>query len=285
MAASTAATVAVACVAMFQAVTKEGDRALYFSDGATTKKLIDLVDAPGADAYSFTSVGKGNVLFSNTSEAAGRELWITNGAAAGTRLLKDINPGAASSSPGGGWSASRNTRFETIGDRAIFPAVTKLQGHEMWTSDGTAAGTQILTDQLPGPGNGAGHPPANPLVFSNGAFAIYSDFGSNIWATHGIGGEQVLKWKSGVAIYPGLGTVGNRILFGPDLWVTNGTAARTRSLKPASSPNWRVWSISRLRGMPYALLSVTTNSVDSRELWVTDGTEGGTKRLGSYNFV
>ena len=39
------------------------------------------------------------MLFVADSGSTGRELWITDGTTAGTRLLKDINPGATGSNP------------------------------------------------------------------------------------------------------------------------------------------------------------------------------------------
>jgi ELWxxDGT repeat protein len=304
MVASTAATVAVACVAIFQAETQALDKAVYFSDGATTRKLIDLPDFWGTNAYFFTSVGEGRVLFSNVSEGAGRELWITNGTTAGTRLLKDISPGASpfSSNPGGSWNPSfspgggttLSTRFQKVGNRLIFPATTYLQGREFWTSDGTAAGTRILADHRPGQGNGAGASSVtNPLVFSNGAFAIYTANDDTnrgaIWATDGTtaGRRLLLKYSPNVdRSYPApFGFVGNRILFtikrGTELWVTNGTAAGTKLLRQFSR-SWSIDNISQLRGSRYALMAIAT-SAEGRELWITDGTAAGTKLLKNIN--
>lgn len=303
MAASTAATVAVACVAMFQAVTGSRDRAVYFSNGATTQKLIDLPDNYGANAYYFTSAGNGSVLFSNVSNAAGRELWVTNGTIAGTRLLKDISPGASpfSSSPGGSWDpqfppgsgTAQTTRFQKVGDRPIFPARTYLQGLEIWTSDGTAAGTRILADHRPGKGDGAGATTfIYPLVFSNGTFAIYTanddTNGGAIWATDGTtAGRRLLRKYSHLeGSYPTpSGYVGNRILFATQersaLWVTNGTAAGTKLLRKFPSSG-TIRNISWLRGTSFALLSVWT-SAEGHELWITDGTAAGTKLLKNIN--
>ena len=39
------------------------------------------------------------IFFNRIDPVSGTELWVTDGTTAGTHLVKDINPGAASSSP------------------------------------------------------------------------------------------------------------------------------------------------------------------------------------------
>src|SRR4051812_7330089 len=53
----------------------------------------------GSDPQDFTDVG-GVTFFSATTPAAGRELWRTDGTAAGTKLVADIRFGVEGSSPG-----------------------------------------------------------------------------------------------------------------------------------------------------------------------------------------
>src|SRR6185295_10658417 len=52
---------------------------------------------PSSPAY-LTSAG-GTLFFTASDAATGNELWKSDGTAAGTMLVKDINPGAASSGP------------------------------------------------------------------------------------------------------------------------------------------------------------------------------------------
>ena len=53
----------------------------------------------GAPSY-FAVVGS-KMIFQAGDATTGSELWVTDGSASGTQLLKDINPGANSSSPEG----------------------------------------------------------------------------------------------------------------------------------------------------------------------------------------
>jgi ELWxxDGT repeat protein len=90
---------------------------------------------------SFGSV----VLFAANNGTTGAELWKTDGTAAGTVLVKDINPGSGNSNP---------RRFTEAGGVAYFSAIngtaTGFNGAELWKTDGTAAGTVLVKDIRPG---------------------------------------------------------------------------------------------------------------------------------------
>ena len=78
---------------------------------------------------------------SGSGDSADGELWVTDGTAAGTRQVKDINPGAKSSHPSG---------FRAVGDLVYFTAEAQEHGRELWLSDGTEAGTRLVADLEPG---------------------------------------------------------------------------------------------------------------------------------------
>jgi ELWxxDGT repeat protein len=58
-----------------------------------------IVVRDGIAPTSLTPISR-RLFFAASDAATGIELWTSDGTPAGTRLLKDINPGAASSSPG-----------------------------------------------------------------------------------------------------------------------------------------------------------------------------------------
>jgi len=93
---------------------------------------------------------KGKILFTAKSEEYGAELWITNGTPAGTKMLKDINPGSANSDPG---EFALHTDPNGV-TRVYFAATTAAEGRELWYSDGTSAGTVLLRDIIGGPESG-----------------------------------------------------------------------------------------------------------------------------------
>jgi ELWxxDGT repeat protein len=81
------------------------------------------------------------VYFAANDGTHGRELWSTDGTAAGTVLVKDIAPGAKPSFPA--W-------LTAAGGRLWFAADDGAHGTELWQSDGTGAGTRLAQDVAPG---------------------------------------------------------------------------------------------------------------------------------------
>ena len=65
------------------------------------------------------------------------ELWITDGTATGTHLVKNLNAFSGSSSPHG------STAF---GNKVLFFAESPTHTVELWITDGTDAGTLPLGD-------------------------------------------------------------------------------------------------------------------------------------------
>ena len=104
----------------------------------TVRDADEKMHSPGAPVLVGTSL-----FFVAESDAAGRELWTTDGTNAGTRLVRDIAPGSAHA------EIAQIVRVDD--DRIVFVAATGARGVELWTSDGTAAGTRRVTDIAPGP--------------------------------------------------------------------------------------------------------------------------------------
>ncbi|MFN7022122.1 MAG: hypothetical protein ACK4WH_12450, partial [Phycisphaerales bacterium] len=71
----------------------------------------------------------------------GYEAFVSSGASGDGALLRDIVPGAESSSP---------VDFVSLGGRAVFFASTPETGREPWSTDGTPEGTIALGDLNPG---------------------------------------------------------------------------------------------------------------------------------------
>jgi ELWxxDGT repeat protein len=65
----------------------------------------------------------GRLFFSARRAGQGRELWESDGTAAGTHLVKDINPGPGSSGPGSLINAD-GTLYLSASDH--------VHGHELW---------------------------------------------------------------------------------------------------------------------------------------------------------
>ena len=121
-----------------------------------------------------------NVAFAADDGTNGRELWRSDGTLAGTVLVKDILPGAAS-------SLSLFLFARSVNGKYYFAADDGVNGVEPWVSDGTAAGTIPLGDLEPGPGDSLSG--GNPeFIFFDG-FVFFAAFnsgaGEELWRTDG----------------------------------------------------------------------------------------------------
>ena len=132
-----------------QSFVASGDR-LYFgvTDGDDTTDLwrtdgtaagtVRLTDS-GTAWTGAIAVGKRSVLFVDKTAAAGEEPWVSDGTAAGTKLLKDLAPGTDNGAAifGGGQTVA--------GGRLVFATAARLADPtQVWTTDGTAAGTTLV---------------------------------------------------------------------------------------------------------------------------------------------
>ena len=86
----------------------------------------------------------GHLYFVARTEAEGIELWRTDGTAAGTQLVHDIQPGPGHGVP---WVGASLTAF---GGRVYLQADDGVTGMELWSSDGTGGGTALVEDIAPG---------------------------------------------------------------------------------------------------------------------------------------
>jgi ELWxxDGT repeat protein len=134
------------------------DVELWRTDGTTAGtvrvKDINPGEKMGSSPNGFTAWGD-RVYFSATDPTGGRELWVTDGTEAGTHRVKDVNPG-----PGDGLKPGPDGRLLTaknlhalwgaIGDRFYFTADDGVHGTELWSTDGTEAGTTMAYDTAPG---------------------------------------------------------------------------------------------------------------------------------------
>lgn len=145
----------------FQATTTANGAELWVSDGTTagTQMLKDINTGIASSNpliyknYDFTAGGgftntlfAGKIFFSSDDGVHGNELWITDGTAAGTVLVKDIKAGRDS-----GLTAFSFNYYYTAG--GIFFAANDGSGNEPWLSNGSDAGTARVADINPGAGS------------------------------------------------------------------------------------------------------------------------------------
>lgn len=149
---------------------------LWKTDG-TASGTVQVVDLnPGDAGSNLASLAVlGGALYFNAAEPdAGFELWRTDGTAAGTTLVRDLNPG-----PAGGVSLALVGYDTATGPRLAFAGNDGVSGTELWSTDGTAAGTHRLADLAPGAETSF---PFGLVRSGNDLFfSAFTDTGAELW--------------------------------------------------------------------------------------------------------
>ena len=246
---------------------------LWTTDGtlAGSRMLLDINPGPNSSDASTGVFYRNRWLFSADNGTNGRELWITDGTAAGTRLLKDIAPGIAASTP----------RSLVLFNDAVYFIVNNA----IWKTDGTENGTIKVIDV-----NARNLNVAGALLFFEG---VSAEAGFELWISDGTaaGTRMAKDIRAGnnsafTNLSLGFTPVGNRVLFvandgvhGNEFWISDGTDAGTHivsDLTPGPTGRWDSTFIFPVAFNDLAYFPLTT-AEHGQELWVTDGTEAGTK--------
>ncbi|MCC6831792.1 MAG: hypothetical protein IT200_10645 [Thermoleophilia bacterium] len=191
---------------------------LYRTDGTTTELVKEIVPG-GTGGAPFNLTAAGNlVFFTAYTVADNRELWRTDGTAAGTVMVHQHSPGAGAPSFG---------EFTAHGGRLYYGVQDPATGNELWTSDGT--GSTVVKDIVPG-AQGSG-----PSGLTSVGWGLSFFTASSLWGTDGTGGgTRELAQMPGAGYAPGHPlAVGNRLYYragsayGNLVWRSDGTAAGT----------------------------------------------------------
>lgn len=257
-------------------------------------------ESVGSSPAEFTAIGD-RVYFSATNFNTGRELYMTNGTAVSTKLVKDISASGQNSSnpeelvvmPASG--TNRKLYFVATGSGGLNGS--QETGRELWKSDGTIVGTTVVKDIVLGSGS-AIYDKAYLTVIGGTVYFVADDGinGRELWKTNGTPTSTKLV-KNINNKNSGFGTandgsdptdlinVNGKLYFvandgtnGRELWVSNGTAAgtvRVTNLVAGSGDG----QISDLTAVGDVLCFVANNGTFGREVWYSDGTSSGTKVL------
>lgn len=199
---------------------------------------------------------RGYKAFFAASEAThGEELWVTDGTAAGTKMVKDINPGVAGSDVN--WMARFN-------DKVVFAANDGTNGMELWISDGTETGTYMVK-QIHEWGDGS-----NPNAFTQ---LNETQF---VFRARNIDSETYESGSAAGAVQYWL-------------WISDGTEAGTKLLYecdtrwPGQDNGTYHYHWMRVGRKVFFKADFKDGITKGEELWITDGTTGGTRMVKDIN--
>lgn len=254
---------------------------LWKSDGtgATTNIISDINAGANSSNPTLLTALNNRVIFSAYVSKNGVELWKTDGTTTKTGIVKNINPVSSSSSN----PADNTNDYGTLpGNKIVFSAYNRLTGFELYTSDGTSAGTNLLSDLLPGNESSL---PGNFISKNNYAYFTASAAGGphGIYKTDGTAAGTVVMALINLYYTPPFYTVTDngtvfyvKYGFRPyiyELWrsdgTTNGTFMLSNNLQYESYPV----------AVGNTVYFKAGDAGGGYELWTTNGTTNGTRMV------
>lgn len=217
--------------------------------------------------YDFVSTGS-KLFFFVDNDYMDDELWISDGSATGTTLVRSF-------------SRVGSQTMAVAGNRIFFSAADGSgYGSELWISDGTAGGTYMVKDIYPGSDWSS---PWNITGFGNKVVFACDDgtHGREPWISDGTEvGTYMIK-----DLVPGSGSpdpglfaaVGSKTVFrasvassGSELWVTNGTPGNATlvDIQPGSSGS----NLGCFTTIDNNLWFIANDGIHGYEPWIFDGT-------------
>jgi ELWxxDGT repeat protein len=210
------------------------------------------------------------VYFTAYTDATGAELWKSDGTAAGTVMVRDINPGADNSYP------ANMVNWNGI---LFFTASHNSAGASgLWKSDGTTSGTELVKELS---ADGSVAAPGQLLVAGSQLFIVASTAatGAELWKSDGTTDGTILVKD----INPGMNNAinsswrlmntGNQIVFiaddgvhGEEMWRSDGSPAGTKLVQDVE-PNGSAYYEDYLQVGSSLLASVGASGL-GMELWV-----------------
>jgi ELWxxDGT repeat protein len=285
----------------FSAETDAEEAELWVTDGtpAGTKMLKDIYATTNFASFPKNfEVLDNKLYFTAKNDVYGEELWVSDGTEAGTMLVKDIYPGNK------GYVTGQLIAFK---GKLYFAAADKdaNKGIELWVSDGTAAGTVLLKDINQEYRDAS---PKEFYVFDDKLYFTATNYlsGAELYVTDGTTNGTVLVQD----IYSGTTssnpssfvTVGNSLFFvardattGYELRKLNAgsqTVELIKDINPGSLngvhstfyADSRYNHLSRTALGNNLIFTAVDNTNNYYQVWITDGTSAGTKKL-TYNNV
>ncbi len=241
-------------------------------DGGGLKQTYDIY--PGLESsFPYHTVALGvSVVFAATDPLHGRELWCV-GSDGKARLLADIHSDRSVN------PSSAPQRLTPSSKGLFFVANDLEHGAELWISDGSESGTQLVRDIFPGP---TGSSPADLTVVGELLYftAESGPTGARLWRSDGTE-EGTVQANEQPSNPHRLTLVNGRLFFcaefegsGIELWVmeADGSVHVVKDIAAGA-----ISSTPRdLVGYEGLLYFRADDGIHGDELWQSDGTEAGT---------
>jgi ELWxxDGT repeat protein len=271
---------------------------LWRSDGTRAgTRLVRKIGPRWAGVSRLTNVA--GTLFFDGYDSHEAELWRSDGTAAGTRMVRDINP-----NPAEGGSSSNPNYLTNVAGTLFFTADDGVHGDQLWRSDGTAAGTKLVRQIGPAPGDPDYDSEARPSNLTSVGSTLFFDMtdgshGIEPWRSDGTAsGTRLVRdiWPGfpptpqgapevGPLLPSDLTNVAGTLFFsvyepthGWEVWYSDGTWRGTRIVRdvnPATDLDYG--RPSDLTAVGRTLFFVADDGIRGYELWRTDGTRAGTR--------
>ncbi len=249
--------------------------------------LFDETEFPESSRPDLLTPLNGSMMFVADDGVHGFELWKTDGTTAGTVLVKDIrtgeNDGFILTFDNG--QLIFKEPLVKLGSQVLFPALADGFGVELWASDGTTAGTQLVKDIN---GSGASNPRDMIVTNSRLYFAADDDVaGDELWTSDGTEAGTVLlkdiQPGAGSSQPSGLVNASGKFFFaaddgvhGRELFVSRRTAGSTNMVKDIVPGIMGSDPTNLIAAGDYVLFTITDENGQVK-LWHSDGTTAGTQ--------
>jgi len=263
--------------------TLEGEQ-LWAYDSAQPLVGVAATYAAGADIGELTRLG--SRLIFRADSGGGLEPHVADGFSA--MQLRDVFVGPTD-------SIDSFARFAVHDGRVYFRADDGIAGDELWRTDGTAVGTELAFDLVPGSDWSF---PSDFLDTPLGL--LFTTNGGGLWATDGVTAQRIDGLQRSSSSLPGevfYDAIGDRLFFtsfsegfGEEPWVSDGTEAgsyRLRDIRVGelSSRTHELLAAFPLSGgsQPSALIFAAADDVQGQQLWRSDGSIAGTAEFAVLN--
>lgn len=259
---------------LFSANDGTNDIELWVSDGTENGTYLIKDINPLGNGFSYKKVlGSKYIFFIANDGSTGNELWRTDGSSNGTILLKDIKSGSLT---------SNITTMVAMDTLLFFVADDGTKGFEPYVSNGTVNGTFLLNDIYP---NSSSSYPNEFKIYNNKIFfnALNPTYGNELWVSDGTtnGTYMYMDYRKGSASSYFL----NFCEFNNTLYFSGGSAGGGRELCRLDATDTIVEiNINPNGGSDPVNLFAVGNKLfflaevnNGQELYVSDGTQNGTK--------